>query len=238
MSEIIVERTEELVIDRLWSYLEKSAADAIAANGAFRIGLSGGSLIKYLAAGASKCTTDWSKWQLFFCDERFVEENNEDSTFGQFKKLFVPKTGLAITQFVTVDLSLTLDGAAAAYEAEILNKFGLQDSKTIPKFDLLLLGMGPDGHTCSLFPGHPLLKETNKLIASISDSPKPPPERVTMTYPLINQAHLCLFAMCGEGKAEMVKRILVDGEKLPAGQVRPVAGKLVWLLDQGAASLL
>lgn len=127
MSEIIVERTEELVIDRLWSYLEKSAADAIAANGAFRIGLSGGSLIKYLAAGASKCTTDWSKWQLFFCDERFVEENNEDSTFGQFKKLFVPKTGLAITQFVTVDLSLTLDGAAAAYEAEILNKFGLQD---------------------------------------------------------------------------------------------------------------
>lgn len=130
MSEIIVERTEELVIERLWSYIEKSAAEAIAANGAFRIGLSGGSLIKYLAAGADKSTTDWSKWQLFFCDERFVDESSEDSTFGQYKNLFVPKTGLTTSQFVTVDLSLSLDGAAYAYEAEILNKFGLQDVST------------------------------------------------------------------------------------------------------------
>lgn len=127
MSEIIVERTEELVIDRLWSYIERSASDAIAANGAFRIGLSGGSVIKYLATGADKCTTDWSKWQLFFCDERFVDESDEDSTFGQYKKLFAPKTGLTTSQFVTVDLSLSLDDAANAYEAEVLRKFGLQD---------------------------------------------------------------------------------------------------------------
>lgn len=127
MSEIIVERTEDLVIDRLWSYIEKSAADAIAANGSFRIGLSGGSLIKYLATGADKCATDWSKWQLFFCDERFVDETNEDSTFGQYKKIFVPKTGLNTSQFVTVDLSLSLDSAAHAYESEVLSKFGLKD---------------------------------------------------------------------------------------------------------------
>lgn len=127
MSEIIVERTEDLVIERLWSYIEKSSADAIAANGAFRIGLSGGSLIKYLANGANKCTTDWSKWQLFFCDERFVDETNEESTFGQYKQLFVPKTDLTTSQFATVDLSLSLDNAASAYEAEIFRKFGLQD---------------------------------------------------------------------------------------------------------------
>lgn len=86
---------------------------------------------------------------------------------------------------------------------QILHIFGVQG--VTPEFDLLLLGMGPDGHTCSLFPGHPLLHEQKLLIAPISDSPKPPPERITMTYSLINNAKICLFPISGKGKAAMVK---------------------------------
>lgn len=98
--------------------------------------------------------------------------------------------------------------------------------------------MGPDGHTCSLFPGHALLDEDKVLVAPIADSPKPPPRRITMTYPLINNAQACVFAMSGAGKADMVKRILVDKEPLPAGMVRPTDGTLTWILDEAAAAFV
>jgi 6-phosphogluconolactonase len=91
--------------------------------------------------------------------------------------------------------------AAKDYSEKLEVAFNGEDIK----FDLLLLGMGPDGHTCSLFPGHPLLEEANLKVAAITDSPKPPPERVTLTYPVVNNARNCLFAISGAGKADMVK---------------------------------
>ena len=77
--------------------------------------------------------------------------------------------------------------------------------QSLPRFDVLLLGMGPDGHTCSLFPQHPLLNETSVWISPITDSPKPPPCRITMTFPVINNAKNCIFTVVGAGKAEMAK---------------------------------
>lgn len=124
--EVIVVKDESGVIDRLWSLITESANAAIAKNSVFRIGLSGGSLIKYLASGADKCKTDWSKWQLYFCDERFVDETNEDSTFGQYKKLFLPKTQLKESQFVVIDRSLSLEECARHYEGLIYQNFGIQ----------------------------------------------------------------------------------------------------------------
>lgn len=92
--------------------------------------------------------------------------------------------------------------AAEDYTKQIENHF---PEENLPRFDLLLLGMGPDGHTCSLFPSHPLLNETSKWIAHITDSPKPPLERITMTLKIINNARNCIFAMSGKEKAPMVK---------------------------------
>lgn len=118
---------ETALIDKLWEIIAKAADEAIAQNAVFRVGLSGGSLINFLAAGADRCQTDWSKWQLFFCDERFVDDDNEHSTFGQYKKLFIPKTKLNASQFVTIDRSKDLTGCAKSYAEVMLKLFHIGD---------------------------------------------------------------------------------------------------------------
>lgn len=124
--EVIIVQNESSVIDRLWNLIEKSANAAIQENSVFRIGLSGGSLIKYLASGAENTKTDWSKWQLYFCDERYVDVSDDESTFGQYKKLFLPKTQLTESQFVNINGSLNLDDCAKDYEQKIFDNFGIE----------------------------------------------------------------------------------------------------------------
>ncbi|CAB3237784.1 unnamed protein product [Arctia plantaginis] len=225
---------EQELINKLASYIEKISNDSIYNRGKFYVGLSGGSVVKYLKESLPKVDTEWSEWVLAFCDERVVPEDNEDSTFGTYKKELLPNIPLKESQFVTIKQGVTAKEAADDYTAKLTKAFGGDDFK----FDLLLLGMGPDGHTCSLFPGHPLLEEKDLKVAFITDSPKPPPERITLTYPTINNARNCIFAISGSGKADMIKRILKDKEDLPAGRVKPGAGALYWILDEGAATHL
>ena len=116
--------------------------------------------------------------------------------------------------------------------------FGAEISPVAPPvFDLVLLGMGPDGHAASLFPGHPLVDEVGSLVAPITDSPKPPPERITLTLPVINAAKAVFFVCTGAGKAENLAKILSGAEPpLPAGRVKPAAGSLAWFVDDDAVA--
>uniref|UniRef100_A0A0C9RQ55 6-phosphogluconolactonase n=1 Tax=Fopius arisanus TaxID=64838 RepID=A0A0C9RQ55_9HYME len=159
MAQIIVEPDAVGVVSKLAEIIEKNANDAIKANDIFKIGLSGGSLVKFLSDGLPAITTDWSKWRFFFCDERVVPFDHDDSTFGVYKTNLIDKIPITEDQFITIDSDFSAVEAANDYIKKMAVYF---PPDSLPRFDLLLLGMGPDGHTCSLFPGHRLLEETSR----------------------------------------------------------------------------
>ncbi|KAK4307003.1 hypothetical protein Pmani_021212 [Petrolisthes manimaculis] len=228
-------KNEEEVAKELCTLIEKLSNEAISARGQFSIGLSGGSMAKFVCGGLPGITTTWAKWKLFFCDERLVSFTDPESTYKIYRAGLVGPTPLTEDQFVIVNPDLEVKAAAEDYEKKVQAIF---PNKEWPCFDLLLLGMGPDGHTASLFPGHVALDENKAWVVGVSDSPKPPPCRVTLTLPAINHSACCVFAMAGQGKADMVKRVLGDGEDLPCSRVKPSPGQLVWILDEAAAAKL
>lgn len=232
---ILIESRDGPVVSCLANLLKESAEEAIARGGTFKIGLSGGSLVDLLAQTLPNVSTDWSKWVFFFCDERIVPFENVESTYGQYKTKVIDQVSVTEEQFVKIDTDLHAEEAAKDYIKKMSVHF---PPDRMPKFDVVLLGLGPDGHTCSLFPGHKLLNETSLWVCPINDSPKPPPSRITFTLPVINNARKCIFPVTGSNKADIVKKILNDKEDLPAANVQPHNGDLYWILDDNAAALL
>lgn len=229
--------------------LEFRAKVSITTRNIFRVGVSGGSLIKTLAEDIlPKIRTDFTKWKIYFCDERMLPYDHPESTYGVYKSLLLGKfPGLTEETFVPVNTSLPVAEAAKDYEATLRSHFPYEFKDPLPagkshfpRFDSLLLGLGPDGHTCSLFPGHPLLKEKTLWVAPISDSPKPPPERVTLTLPVIHQARNIILYLTGAGKADILKRILLDCERLPGFYINATEPNcdVEWLLEPESAKLL
>ncbi|XP_048846704.1 6-phosphogluconolactonase [Brienomyrus brachyistius] len=204
----------------------------------FALGLSGGSLVSMLSRELLALPDlDSSAWIVGFCDERLVPFHNEESTYGLYKNQLLSKINISEDAVLTIDPSLPVEECAEDYARKLSETF---PGEEVPTFDLLLLGMGPDGHTCSLFPDHPLLEETKKTVAPIRDSPKPPPERITMTLPVVNAARCVAFVSTGASKASVLKHVLEGGEgpPLPAARVSPHQGELLWLLDEPAAASL
>ncbi|XAR71594.1 6-phosphogluconolactonase [Bertholletia excelsa] len=216
--------------------------------GAFTIVISGGSLIKSLRKLTEPPyvgSVDWSKWFVFWVDERVVPKDHKDSNYKLAYDGFLSKVPIPPGNVYAINDALSAEGAADDYETSLkhLLKRNTIDSSQLtgfPKFDLMLLGMGPDGHVASLFPGHPLVHENTKWVTFIKDSPKPPPERITFTFPVINSSANIALVVAGAGKAHVVNAALGDGQNsdlLPVQMVSP-EGELTWFLDKEAASEL
>ncbi|KAH8265805.1 hypothetical protein KR038_003096 [Drosophila bunnanda] len=228
--------SEAKLVKGLADLLQNCSHEALARQERFHIGLSGGSLVQLLtkALKARAGDLDTTKWTFFFCDERYVPQDDGDSTYGAYRAEWLTQVpGIQDSQFVTADTVKSLDECAADYEAKVRDQVGCG---CLPQFDLLLLGMGPDGHTCSLFPEQPVtLQETQRLVIPIRNSPKPPAERITFTLPLINNARDVGFVVTGAGKASVVKRVFLDQDKeFPAAWVNPDQGQLTLIVDAGA----
>ncbi|XP_073011895.1 probable 6-phosphogluconolactonase 4, chloroplastic [Typha latifolia] len=218
--------------------------------GAFTVVLSGGSLIKSLRKLLESPyleSVDWSRWHVFWVDERVVPKDHEDSNYKLAFDGFLSKVPILPAQVYAINDSLSAEGAADDYEnclKQLVNDgvIAVSTASGFPKFDLMLLGMGPDGHVASLFPGHPLTKENQRWVTFIKDSPKPPPERITFTFPVINSSAYIALVVTGAGKAGAVHKALSDeqgsSDLLPVEMVSLQDGEFTWFTDKAAVSVL
>ncbi len=224
--------------------LLKCAADAVQKRAVFRIALSGGStpqgLYSKLACDPNlRKQMPWENTHFFWSDERTVPPDHPESNYRMVREAMLKHIVVSETQIHRIRAELP-DAAHAAeeYEHEIRQHFKVQPSE-IPQFDLILLGLGADGHTASLFPGTDALKETARLVVS-NWIPRLNTYRITFTVLLLNRASCIIFLVCGEDKAPVLKAVLhgpLNRDLFPSQLIRP-GGRLLWFVDQSAAKLL
>lgn len=213
---------------------------AIAERGRFTVALSGGSTPRSLYSLLAQQHADfaWSKTFLFFGDERHVPPDHPDSNYRMVKEALLAKIQIPAENIYRVQAEMPDAGAAAVhYEKELRSFFKLAPGE-FPYFDLILLGLGPDGHTASLFPDSEGLKEQSRLVIA-NWVEKFNTNRITFTFPVLNHTADVMFLASGADKATMVREIL-EGSRtppFPAQLVQP-EGRLVWMLDEAAAAQL
>jgi 6-phosphogluconolactonase len=230
----IAETPDDLAREAATRILEVAAL-AIADHGRFSVALSGGStprkLYGLLGQAPFSQMVDWKGVYVFFADERFVPPDHPDSTLLLARETLLDQVPIPPGNVYAVPTEGdTPENCAAAYAESLKSFFGAN----LPRFDLILLGMGPDGHTASLFPGRPDLPGS---VAAIFDSPKPPPVRITLTLEAINNAADIWFLVTGADKADTVRAVFDgSGADLPAARVVPTDGGLVWMMDRAAGA--
>lgn len=202
----------------------------------FRIALAGGATPRLLYGELSLRSIDWSRMEFYWIDERFVPPDDPDSNYRMATETLLSHVPALPGNVHPIPTGGDPDAAARAYEGTLKLAYGADrlDSAR-PLFDFVLLGLGADGHICSLLPGSPLLDERERWVAPVAHGR--PEVRITLTYPSVQSSRVTAFYVAGEDKAKAVKAARAGDANLPGGRLHP-EGELVWLLDRAAASLL
>jgi len=209
--------------------------EAVAQRGWFTVALSGGSTPKrlyQLLAEQFRDQIPWSGIHFYWSDERHVSPRHPESNYRMTNEAMLSRVPVSPANVHRVFTENPAADAARDYEDTIVKQMGGN-----PRLDLILLGLGADGHTASIFPGSEVLRETKRLVAAPWVE-KLKTHRITMTLALLNNGASVVFLVSGAEKAQIVKEVLEGPEKYPAQAVKPVNGELLWLLDQEAAGNL
>ena len=213
-------------------------SDAIAKHGRYTVALSGGSTPRGMhqeLATKFASALPWDKVFFFWGDDRHVPPDSPDSNYRMAKETLLSKLPIPPHNIFRMHTELPDAREAARKYAETLDKFFKPEPNAFPRFDFILLGMGTNGHTASLFPGTAALHDKDHFVAA-NWVEKLNTFRITFTYPVLNNAASVMFLVSGDEKAEMVRRALKDpSANLPCQGVHPENGELVWFLDKGAA---
>ncbi len=238
MVELQVHESKGAIGESLCARLVALSVGSIKSDGVFNVALSGGSIPSMLSTGnlqaafdVASVTPNTDRWHVYLADERLVDLDHDDSNYkALMSSSFV---GGGLCSVYPIDPSLKPSECATDYACKLPGVF-----------HCVVLGMGEDGHTCSLFPGHKLLEETGCRVGYIEDSPKMPPVRVTLMLEVLNQSKNVVFAAAGAGKASVLGEIFdKSGEKKEGGDAYPCArvdngGDVLWLIDEAAAANL
>ena len=220
----------------------QTAQAAVKANGRFTVALAGGatpaSTYARLAQKPFVTVMPWDKTWIFFGDERMVPPDHPESNFRMADERLLAKVPLSADHVFRMEGESEDAEVAASDYAKALAEVCSERRGGVPRLDLVLLGVGVDGHTASLFPGSPAVREVFRPVAAVHAAAAAIPERLTITLPVINAASRVFVLVAGPEKAKVVKSVLAEKTLLPAGMVSPVDGELWWFVDEAASALL